>query len=46
MKKMSTRGGMHKAKQGIPSSGPPDERLNGEMSFIERMELESAACDV
>jgi hypothetical protein len=30
------------AKRGRPSSGPPDERLNGEPHFMERKEEGSA----
>jgi hypothetical protein len=36
---------MQKAKRGRPSSGPPDETLNGEPHFIETKEQGSAACD-
>jgi hypothetical protein len=44
--KMSTSRRMQKAKQGRPSSGPPEERLNGEPRFIERKEKGSGACVV
>jgi hypothetical protein len=44
--KMHTSGGLQKAKQGIPSSGSPEEMLNGEPYFIERNEKQPAACDV
>jgi hypothetical protein len=44
--KIPTSGGLQKAKQGIPSSGPPEEMLNGEPHFIERNETQPTACDV
>jgi hypothetical protein len=41
---MSTSGRMQKAKRGRPSSGPPEERLNGDPHIIEAKENRPGAC--